>query len=100
MTLVVCWLAFPLIFAALALGAGLALERVTGTSLSGALLIPTGLAVMVVLATALMSGPATAPLATYVLIAVALGGVVLGRARLRRGVDGWLVGTAVLVFGA
>lgn len=100
MTLVVCWLAFPLLFAALALGAGLALERVTGTSLSGALLVPTGLAVMVVLATALMSAPATAPLATYVLIAVALGGVVLGRARLRRGVDGWLVGTAVLVFGA
>ncbi len=100
MTLVVCWLGFPLVFAALALGAGLALERVTGTSLSGALLVPTGLAVMVVLATALMSAPATAPLATYVLIAVALGGVVLGRARLRRGVDGWLVGTAVLVFGA
>ena len=50
MSLVVCWVAFPLLLAALALGCGLGLERLAGVPLPGALLVPAGIAAIVVVA--------------------------------------------------
>jgi hypothetical protein len=46
-TLVVCWILFPAVLAALSLGCGLLVERVAGIRLPCELLIPTGFAGMI-----------------------------------------------------
>ena len=64
MTLIVAWVVFPLVLAVLALGCGLLLQRVSGVELRGALLLPCGLAVIVVTAGLATITDATAQLAT------------------------------------
>ena len=60
---------------------GLLVERLGGTRLPGALLIPTGLAAIIVIARAAMTWDATAELATPLVIVGAVAGLVVGRAR-------------------
>ncbi len=95
------WLLFPVLLAALSLGCGLLVERLSGTRLAGALLVPVGLATIVVAARALMTWDFTAELATPLVVVLAVAGFVLGRERLRPAdVDPWAVGAALVVFAA
>ena len=99
MLLLQAWLVFPALLALLSLGLGLLVERIGRTRLPGALLIPTGLAALIVIARAAMSLDATAELATPVVIVGAVAGLVLGRARLwPLQLDPWATGAALLTF--
>ena len=46
--MVVAWLVFPVVLSALALGCGLLLERVSRVRLDGVLILPAGVAMIVV----------------------------------------------------
>jgi hypothetical protein len=76
-TLVVAWIVFPLVLGVLALGCGLLLQRVSGVELRGALLLPCGLAVIVVTAGLATISEATAQLATPAVVALAVAGLAL-----------------------
>jgi hypothetical protein len=77
--------AYPLLLCALALGVGLAIERAAATTLPGALTLPLGFAGIVGLTQIGTSWAAMAPLATPLVVVVAMAGLVLGRARLAPG---------------
>ena len=99
MLLLQAWLVFPALLALLSLGLGLLVERVGRTRLPGALLIPTGLAALIVIARAAMSLDATAELATPLVIVGAVAGLVLGRARVwPLQLDPWATGAALFTF--
>jgi hypothetical protein len=98
-TLLVAWLAFPLVLSALCLGCGLLVERASGSRLPGALLVPVGLALIVALTQVATYRDATAELATPLVLAAAVGGVATSASRLRTArIDGWAAGAAVAVF--
>jgi hypothetical protein len=101
-SLIVSWVLFPLVLAVLGASWGLLAERATGARLHEALLLPLGLATVLVVAGTLNAFTATAPLAVP---AVAVGTIVglplvwSGRQRL----GGWPLLAAVgvlLAFGA
>jgi hypothetical protein len=69
------WLLFPAVLGALALGCGLLLERATGARMSGALLAPAGLAVIVVVAGVTTLSATTAALTVPVVVALAASGL-------------------------
>ena len=98
MTLLVTWLAFPLVLAALSLGCGLLVERAAGVPLPGALLPATGLALIIVVAQFLTLWDATAELATPVAVAMAVVGFGLAPPLIDRRIEWWAVGAAVAVF--
>jgi hypothetical protein len=97
-TLVVCWLLFPLALAVLALGAGLLLEAVAGTRLPGALVPPVGLAVIVVVAGLATLDDSTAELATPAVALVAVAGLLLSPPWRRGRIDTWALAAAGGVF--
>jgi hypothetical protein len=97
MTLLICWLVFPIVLGLLCLGCGLLLERAAGIRLPGVLLVPVGFAVIVIAAQIATSSDATAELATPLVVALAAAGFVLGAWR-GRTVDGWALGAALAVF--
>jgi hypothetical protein len=97
MTLFVPWVVFPLIFAVVSLGCGLLLQRAMGWRIPGALIVPSGFALIVVAASFTTMAKATAPATTPVVGALALAGLVLSR-RWRPRIDLWMVAAAVLVF--
>src|SRR5438034_919041 len=98
MTLLVCWLVFPLVLGLLSLGCGLLLEAISGRQLRGALLAPAGLAVAVLAAQFAVLSDTTAELATPLVVALAVAGfAVSGRARARE-LDGWALAAAGAVF--
>jgi hypothetical protein len=74
MTLLVPWLAFPLVLGALCLGAGLGLERAGGRRLPASLLLPAGIVSITVLASFTTQWPATAPLTVPAVVALAVVG--------------------------
>ncbi len=78
------WIVFPLVLVALSLGCGLLVERVAGGGLPGALLLPLGLAVIVVEADLATTSGATARLAAPIAIALAVAGFGLSGGRLSR----------------
>lgn len=84
MTPLVAWLVFPLLLGLLSLGCGVALERATGRTVPGALLVPAGLAVLIVVAQFFTLADATAELATPAVAVLAAAGLALSRDRLRR----------------
>jgi hypothetical protein len=99
MLLLQAWLVFPALLALLSLGLGLLVERLGSTRLPGTLLIPTGLAAIIVIARAAMTWDLTAELGTPLVVIGALAGLVLGRERvwpLR--LDRWAAGAAAIVF--
>ena len=98
MTLVACWILLPLVLGALALGCGLLLETIAGRRLSGVLLAPAGLALMVVAAQAAVANDQTAELATPLVIVLAVTGFALGIPGRGRSVDPWALGAAVGVY--
>src|SRR5215210_3895642 len=99
MLLLQAWLLFPALLALLSLGLGLLVERLGRTPLPGALVIPTGLAAIIVIARAAMTWDATAELATPLVVAGAIAGLVLGRARVwPLQLDPWAAGAALFTF--
>lgn len=96
--LVVGWVAVPLLLAALCLGAGLLVEALAGTHLPGAALIPVGLcaiSVAGVLATAIST---LAPVATPLVVCLAIAGFVWGRRPRELRPEPWTAVAAVAVF--
>jgi hypothetical protein len=97
------WLAFPVLMLLLSTGAGLAARRVAGsTAVPGVLLVPVGLAVLVVLCGLLCYFAPLAQLAGPACALVGVLGLALGRSELRRalgrrasGLNLWALGAAL-----
>jgi len=81
--MIVAWLLFPLVLLAVCLGCGLAVERVAGHRLPGAVIASVGLALVIVTATLLTYKGSTARFTTAAVVVLALVGYVAGRDRLR-----------------
>jgi hypothetical protein len=99
LTLLLAWVAFPLLFAALAFGCGLLLEEVTGRLLPGPLLLPAGFALVLVVCSLTTMDGATARLTAPAVVALAVTGVGL-RIPFRPRPDLWAVVAPVAVFCA
>jgi hypothetical protein len=97
-TLIVSWVAFPLLLGALSLGCGLLVDRGAGLRLTGALVLPVGFAALVVISLLVTMSDATAELAAPAVIAVAVAGLVVARGRSRPSVDWWALAAAAGVF--
>jgi hypothetical protein len=106
-TLLACWVLFPVMLVLLAAGCGLLVEVATGMRLPGMLLPALGLAFIIVFAQFAVSTDATAELAVPGVVALAIAGVALSpRVRRRRAespvwrgsLDRWSLGAAVGVF--
>lgn len=97
------WVVFPALMLVLSAGAGLAVRRATGaTAVPSLLVVPVGLATLVVLAGLFCYYASLAPLAGPACALVGVLGLVLGRGELRRaverrgrGIDLWAVAAAV-----
>src|ERR1700693_2436839 len=99
MTQFLCWVVFPLVLAILSLGCGLLLERAAGVRLPEGLVLPAGLALIVVAAEITTKSGATANLTTPAVVALALVGFVLGRPwRLRPRLGRWPLVAAIAVY--
>jgi hypothetical protein len=97
MTMLVAWVLFPLLFAALSLGCGLLVEEIAGGTLPGALLLPTGFAAIVVASSFTTLSSSTAPLTSPLVIALAIAGYGLAFPSKHR-VDRWCAVAALAVF--
>jgi hypothetical protein len=75
MSLVIAWVAFPLILALVCLGCGLLVDHVVGATIRGALLLPTGFAVLIVVASLATMSSVTATLATPLVVGCAIVGL-------------------------
>ena len=82
--MVVAWALFPLVLVAGCLGCGLLVERLTGWQLSGALLPPVGLALIIVASALTTAHVATAPITTALVVVLALAGYAVSWRRLAR----------------
>lgn len=102
--LLAAWLLYPLALGAVCLGLALLVERAAGWELPGLLLVPVGLTALLAYARVATVSRHTAPLALALLLVLAAGGLIVGRARLRRlRPDPFVAIAAVavfLVFGA
>jgi hypothetical protein len=87
------------LLAALALGLGLLLEAVAGTRIPDAVLIPSGFAALIVVASLCVAWSATARLATPLVVCLAAAGLVVSGRPWRR-LDGWGTTAAAFVFCA
>ena len=101
MSLILSWVLFPLVLALVAAGWGALVERAAGVRLGGALLIPVGLAAVIVVAGLLTAFEPTAKAATAVAAVGAVVGLALARRRLP--LEGWPLLAALgalLAYGA
>src|SRR5437667_9375604 len=80
--MIAAWVLFPVVLLAVCLGCGLAVERVGGWRLPGALLPSVGLALIIVTATLLTYQASTAPFTTAAVVALALAGYAGSKRRL------------------
>jgi hypothetical protein len=100
MTFLIAAVLYPLLLAVLALGAGLLADRVSGGALPGVLLVPFGLAVLVIAGELLSYATFTATVIAPVMAVLALAGLALGRERIkRRKLDVWAIGAALVAYG-
>lgn len=99
-TLLVPWLVFPLVLLALSLGCGLVVERAAGGRLPGLLIVPAGLAGVVVVSLFATTNGVTAELTMPAVAAVAALGFVLAAGRARGAFNRWAAAAAVGVFAA
>jgi hypothetical protein len=100
MTLLVCWVLFPIVLGLLSLGCGLLLEAAAGVRLPGALLPAAGLAVVVVIVHFTTLADATSELSTPAVVGLACAGLALFPPWRRGPIDGWAVGAALAVYAA
>lgn len=97
--MLISWLVYPLVLAVLTLGCGLLLEHVARVRLPGALLLPAGLAVIVVIGLFPVMSESTAELTTPLIVVLAAAGFWLVRPW-RRGSPDWpAVVCGLAVFG-
>src|SRR5260370_22460805 len=75
MTQLLSWVAFPVALGLVSLGCGLLVQKLTGRELAGPLLLPVGLALVVVVAELTTKLSATARFTTPVVLVLALIGV-------------------------
>jgi hypothetical protein len=97
MTLFLAWVLFPLVLGVLSLGCGLLLERVAGLRL-GILVLPTGLAVLTVVAQLATMTSATARLAVPAVIVAAAAGFVGSFPWRGRRLDRWALAATIGAF--
>ena len=86
MSLILAWVAFPLVLVAVGAGWGVIVERAAGMRLKDALLLPLGLAAALVLAGTVTAFAASAPAAVPVVAAGAVAGLVFAWPGRRLGV--------------
>src|SRR5438093_13702470 len=98
MSLLLAWVVFPLVLGVLALGCGLLLDRIAGTALPGVLLLPVGLAVIIVAAQLATLTDATAELAMPLVVVLALAGLAIGRPWRGLRLDRWAIAGALGAF--
>jgi hypothetical protein len=98
MTMLVAWVVLPAVLAGLCLGCGLLVERAAGMRLPGALLVPSGLALLVVAGSFTTSYDATAELTTPFVLALAAGGYALSFPLRGERLDAWCITGAVGTF--
>src|ERR1700736_3091523 len=72
--MIVAWVLFPLVLLAVCLGCGLAVERVAGWRLPGAVIASVGLALVIVVATLMTYKGATAKFTTAAVVVLAVAG--------------------------
>jgi hypothetical protein len=100
-SLILSWVLFPLVLAAVGAGWGAVVERGAGTRVDGALLLPLGLAAALVVAGTLTAFTATAPAAVPVVAVGAVAGLVFAWPGWRLGRWPLLAAVGVLlVYGA
>jgi hypothetical protein len=97
MTLLLCWLVFPLFLAGICLGCGLAVARCSRTQIEPALLVPVGFAAAVVIGLFTTLTEQTARLTLPTLLAVAAVGLAVSVPKRRPPFDLWALGSAVAV---
>ena len=103
MSLIAAWVLFPALLALVALGNAVVLERLSGVRLPGPLVLPAGLAFVVVVVQAVISRPGLAHLATAAVVALAVIGIALDRPWRRWPLDraaGAAAGTVFAVYAA
>ncbi len=99
MTLLVCWVAFPLLLGVLAQGCGTLVERAAGRALSLGVRIPCGVALMIAVLDLATRSTATAHLAVTAVVAVSALGLALAppwRWRWRRAHAGALAAAGIV----
>jgi hypothetical protein len=97
--LLAAWLLYPLALTVICLGLALLSERLTAWRAPGALMLPVGFVALLALARVITSSEGTARLALPTIGALALLGLVLGRARLRTlRPDPWLLVVVAALF--
>jgi hypothetical protein len=96
----VAWVVFPAVLALLCLGWGCLLARVSRLRLPGVLLLPAGLASIIVVAQFATLLDATAELTTPVVVAGALAGLAVSFRYRPRDIDGWALAAFVVVFAS
>jgi hypothetical protein len=99
-TLIACWILFPLVLAALSLGFGLLVERFAGVRLPVELLLPTGFAAIAATTLFTTLTDATAPLTVPLVLAAGIVGLASSAPSSRRRFDGWAAAVAGGVFVA
>ncbi len=82
--MIVAWAVFPLVLVAVCLGCGLAVERLAGWRLPGALLVSVGLALVIVAATLMTYKDATAKFTTALIVVLAVAGYASSIGRVRK----------------
>jgi hypothetical protein len=97
-TFLAAWLVFPLLLALLALGCGLLVEEIGRFRLPGALLMPVGLALIIIASQLTTSTDATAELTVPLVTALAAAGLGLSPPWRRGRVEPWVAAAAVTVF--
>jgi hypothetical protein len=100
MSLLVPWLVFPLVLASVSLGCGLLLERLSASELPAALLIPGGIALVIVAAEFATMTSATASFATPLVVALAVAGWGLSVPWQRARLDPFALAAAAGAFAA
>src|SRR5438067_13277010 len=98
MTLLACWLLFPLVLGLLSVGCGLLLDRLASTQLPGTLLAPAGLAVIIVVASFATMTDATAELTVPAVVALAVAGFALSLPWRKGQLDRWALVVAAAAF--
>jgi hypothetical protein len=98
MSLLLAWVVFPVVLGVLALGCGLVLNRMAGVALPGVLLLPIGLAVIIVTAQIATLTDATAELATPLVVVLAGVGLATGRPWRNLRLDQWAIAACAGAF--
>lgn len=97
--MVVDWALFPLVLLAVCLGCGLLVQRAGGWRMPGALVLPIGLALVVVVSSLTTSRAQTAPITTPLVVALAVAGYGVSWRRLRAvRVDPWMAAVGVGIY--